>query len=85
MQRWCYELENGRAPPQTAVRREMLFLLRRLTAGLCEVAVPVWIQWRVLSNPHMIALATTSYCSTRMDAEYEVGASATPYSSIRRL
>jgi hypothetical protein len=37
----------------------------------------------VLTNPHMIALATTfvSYCSTRMDAEYEVGASATPYSS----
>ena len=44
MQRWRYELENGRAPPQTAVRREKLFVASidvDLTAGLCEVAVPV--------------------------------------------
>jgi hypothetical protein len=33
MQRWRYELENGRAPPQTAVRREKLRRLASIDGG----------------------------------------------------
>jgi hypothetical protein len=82
MQASSYELEHGRAPPQTAVRRKKSLIDgRAMWSGSASLQAASGAFYLILtwSRSHDFLLLN------QMDAEYEVGASTTPRSSIPLL